>query len=113
MEVMTFGIPWWQRFDSSAVTRSTSQLSAHQLHRGGVFDLPLVALANAWRIAICFARSKLLSKVNLHARIASGTDNPGHRNMKAMVCAMHSSTRRPLPDMLRKIFGQWEQTFGL
>jgi hypothetical protein len=42
----------------------------------------------------------------------SGTDVSGHRNMKAMVCAMRSSTRRPLPDMFRKIFGQWEQSFS-
>jgi hypothetical protein len=75
---------------------------------GGAFYLPPVALANERRIAICFAWLELLSKVNLNARIASGTDNPGHRNKKAKICAMCSSTRQPLPDMFRKIFGQWE-----
>jgi hypothetical protein len=46
--------------------------------------------------------------VNSYNRIASGTDNPGHCNKKATVCVMRSSTHRPLPDMFRKIFGQWE-----
>ncbi len=78
----------------------------------GVFNLPPVALANERRIAICFTGFPLSSKLYLLARIASGTDNPGHRNMKATVCAMRLSTRRPLPDMFRKIFGQWEQSFS-
>jgi hypothetical protein len=72
----------------------------------GAFNLPPVALANERRIAICFAGFPLSSKLYLLACIASGTDDPGHRNMKARVCRMRSSTRRPLPDMFRKIFGQ-------
>jgi hypothetical protein len=64
--------------------------------------LPPVALANERRIAICYDRLALSS----HARIASGTDNCGHLNKKVTVCAMRTSTRRPLPDMFRKIFGQ-------
>ncbi len=75
---------------------------------GGAFYLPPVALANERQIAICFARLELSSKVNLNARIAAGTDDPGHRNKKATVCTMRLSMRRPLPDMFRKIFGQWE-----
>jgi hypothetical protein len=44
-------------------------------------NLPPVAfLANERRIIICFDRLALSSKVNLHARIASGTDDRGHRN---------------------------------
>ena len=78
----------------------------------GAFNLPPVALANEWRIAICFAGFPLSSKLYLLACIASGTNNPRHRNMKATVCAMRLSTRRPLPDMFRKIFGQWEQSFS-
>jgi hypothetical protein len=31
-------------------------------------------------IVICFDLFSLSSKVNLHARIASGTDDRGHRN---------------------------------
>jgi hypothetical protein len=72
-----------------------------------VIVLPPVAfLANERRIVICFDRLALSSKVNLHARIASGTNN-----REATVCAMRTTTRRPLPDMFRKIFGQWEQSF--
>jgi hypothetical protein len=37
-------------------------------------------LANERRIVICLDRLKLLFKENLQARIASGTDNRGHRN---------------------------------
>jgi hypothetical protein len=44
-------------------------------------NLPTVAfLANERRIVICFDRLALSSKVNLHARFASGTDDHGHRN---------------------------------
>ena len=46
-----------------------------------VIVLPPVAfLANERRIVICFDRLALSSKVNLDARIASGTDDRGHRN---------------------------------
>ncbi len=75
---------------------------------GRAFHLPLVALANERRITICLAWLELSSKVNLNTRIASGTDDPRHRNKKATVCVMRSSTHQPLPDMFRKIFGQWE-----
>ncbi len=47
-----------------------------------------------------------LCKVNLHACIASVTEDPGHCNKEATVCAMRLSMCRPLPDMFRKIFGQ-------
>jgi hypothetical protein len=78
----------------------------------GAFNLPPVALEKERRIAICFAGFPLSSKLYLLACIASGTNNPGHRNVKATVCTMRSSTCRPLPDMFRKIFGQWEQSFS-
>jgi hypothetical protein len=46
-----------------------------------VVVLPLVAfLANERRMVICFDRLALSSKVNLHARIASGTNDRGHLN---------------------------------
>ena len=41
---------------------------------------PVAFLANERRIVICFDRLALSSKVNLDARIASGTDDRGHRN---------------------------------
>ena len=47
---------------------------------GGDFNLPPVALAYERRIAICSVGCELSSKVYLHARIASGTDDRGHRN---------------------------------
>jgi hypothetical protein len=72
----------------------------------GATALQAEALANERRTANCFAGCKLSSKLNLHARIASGTVDPGHLNKKVTVCAMRSSTRRPLPDMFEKIFGQ-------
>ncbi len=78
----------------------------------GAFNLPQVALANERWIAICFAGFPLFSKLYLLARIVSGTDNPGHCNIKATICVMRSSTHWPLPDMFRKIFGQWEQSFS-
>jgi hypothetical protein len=80
---------------------------------GGGTNLPPVAFwaARERRIVICFDLFSLSSKVNLHARIASGTDDRGHCNKKATVCAMRTSTRRPLPDMFRKIFAQWVQSF--
>ena len=39
----------------------------------------------------------------LHAHIASGFDDPGHRNKKATVCAMQLPLRTTLPDMFGKI----------
>jgi hypothetical protein len=78
----------------------------------GAFNLPPVTLANEKQIAICFAGFPLSSKLYLLACITSGTNNPGHRNMKATVCTMRSSLCWPLPDMFRKIFGQWEQSFS-
>jgi hypothetical protein len=41
---------------------------------------PVAFLANERWIVICFDWLALSSKVNLHARIASGTDDRGHRN---------------------------------
>jgi hypothetical protein len=41
---------------------------------------PVAFLANERRIVICFDRIALSSKVNLHARIASGTGEHRHRN---------------------------------
>jgi hypothetical protein len=70
---------------------------------GGAFYLPPVALANEQQIAICFAWLELSSKVNLNACIASGTDDPGHRNKKATVCVMHLSLCPTLPAVFGKI----------
>jgi hypothetical protein len=81
-------------------------VAAATITSGGATNSPPVALANERRIAICFDRLALSSKVYLHARIASGTDDRGHLNKKVTVCAMRTSTRRPLPDMFEKIFGQ-------
>jgi hypothetical protein len=44
--------------------------------------------------------------------IASGTFDSGHHNKCMTVHLMRTSTRRPLPDIFRKIFGQWEQSFS-
>ena len=46
---------------------------------GGLFLFPPKAFANARRTAICFAGLQLSLSVNLHARIASGTFDAGHR----------------------------------
>ena len=43
--------------------------------------------------------------------IASGTFDAGLHNTCTTVHLMRLSTRRPLPDMFRKIFAQWEQSF--
>jgi hypothetical protein len=50
--------------------------------------------------------------VALSSRIASGTFDTGHHNKCTTVHSMRTSTRRPLPDMFRKIFAQWEQSFS-
>ena len=49
---------------------------------GGGTNLPPVAFwaASELRIVICFDLFSLSSKVNLHTRIASGTDDLGHCN---------------------------------
>jgi hypothetical protein len=49
---------------------------------GGGTNLPPVAFwaASERRIVICFDLFSLSSKVNLHARIASGTNDRGHCN---------------------------------
>jgi hypothetical protein len=87
----------------TVVTPSRSQLSSTlQLHG----ERALIGHYSHWRITICLPRSKLSVSENLHARIASGTDDPGHRCIKATVAAMRPSARRPLPDILRKIFAQ-------
>ena len=102
-------------FDLSAATPSRSQLSSTlQLHGGGAWGInwPLLPLVTARRITICLPRSKLSASENLHARIASGTDDPGHRRIKATVAAMRPSARRPLLDIPRKIFAQQEQALG-
>ena len=49
---------------------------------GGGTNLPPVAFwaASERRIVICFDLFSLSSNVNLHTRMASGTDDRGHRN---------------------------------
>jgi len=61
----------------------------------------------ARQTAICFLAGFTLSLVEyLHARIASGTVDAGHRNKYVVVRLMRLSALWPLPDMLWKIFGQ-------
>ena len=71
---------------------------------GGAFLFPLTAFSRARRTAICIVVFALSLSENLHARIASGTVDLGHRSRYATVCAMRLSARRPFPDMLRKTF---------
>jgi hypothetical protein len=47
------------------------------------------------------------------SRIASGTFDAGHHIECTTMRSMRLRPRRPLPDMFRKIFAQWEQLFYL
>ncbi len=71
---------------------------------GGGILFPLAAFSRARRTAICFLALLLSLSENLHARIASGTDDLGQRNRYATVRWMRLSTHLPFPDMLTKIF---------
>jgi hypothetical protein len=67
---------------------------------GGLFLFPPKAFVNARRTAICFAGLQLSLSVNLHARIASGTFDAGHRFRYATVAAIRLSIATPFPDMI-------------
>ena len=71
---------------------------------GGAFLLPLAAFSRARRTAICVVGFALSLSENLHARIASGTVDLGHRSRYTTVCAMRLSASRLFLDMLRKTF---------
>ena len=75
-------------------------VAAATITLGGATNSPPVALANERRIAICFDRLALSSKVYLHARIASGTFDAGHRFRYATVAAIRLSIATPFPDMI-------------
>ncbi len=71
---------------------------------GGGTLFPLAAFSRARRTAICFPALLLSLSENLHARIASGTDDLGQGNRYATVHWMRLSTHLPFPDMLTKTF---------
>jgi hypothetical protein len=55
---------------------------------------------------ICFPASLLSLSENVRARIASGTNDHGHRSRYAIVHLVRLSAHQFFPDMLRKTFGQ-------
>ncbi len=123
---------WWRLKTRASVHSRTVPVNPPQLpcscHRAAVVALcPAAALCAAATAADAAAAAALSPSCHQRCPITLSPplQHPRCCNRAAAVtlctaatlcaaataCVMRTSTRRPLPDMFRKIFAQWEQSF--